>query len=78
MPNTSGRLVLVTRVRHGKDMADEGGLLASRPPIRTSVGPTLLTSANERRHCARLPRHDELNLLLGPKGVPFLLMGVMN
>ena len=61
-----------------EDMADEGGLLASRPPIRMSAGPTLLTSANERRHCARLPRHDELNLLRGPKGLPLLLMGVVN
>ena len=78
MPNTSGRIVLVTRVRHGKNMADEGGLLAGRPPMRISAGPTLLIPANERRHRARLPRHDELNLLRGPKGLPLLLMGVVN
>ena len=78
MPNTSGRIVLVTRVGHGKDMANEGGLLACRPPMRMSAAPTLLLPGNERRHRARLPRHDELNLLGGPKGVPLLLMGVVN
>ena len=38
----------------------------------------MLLPGNERRHRARLPRHDELNLLGGPKGVPLLLMGVVN
>ena len=50
-------------------MADESGLLAGRPPMGMSAGPTLLISANEQRHRARLPRHDKLNLLIGPKGV---------
>ena len=71
MPNTSGRIVLMTRVAHGKDMANEGGLLACRPPMRMSAAPTLLLPGNECRHRARLPRHDELNLLGGPKSVPF-------
>eukprot|EP00966_Prymnesium_polylepis_P290446 6709233-Prymnesium_polylepis.1 len=78
MPHSSGRIVLVTRVRHGKDMADEGGLLAGRPPMRMSAGPTLLIPANERRHRARLPRHDELNPRRDPKGVQLLLIGIVN
>jgi hypothetical protein len=52
--------------------------IAGRPPMRMSAGPTLLIPANERRHRARLPRHIELNLLRGPKGVPLLLMGNVN
>eukprot|EP00966_Prymnesium_polylepis_P038329 889241-Prymnesium_polylepis.1 len=45
--------------------------------MRMSAAPTLLLPGDERRHRARLPRHDELNLLGGPKGVPSLLMGVV-